>query len=65
MVSCIFYGPGIHKEWFENAAVCHIQIAGNIAEMITPADLHMLLFGLIYLWNKVYLITDCMLIKIK
>ncbi len=36
-VPCIFYGPGIHKEWFENAAGCHIQIAGTIAEMIAPA----------------------------
>lgn len=36
-VPCIFYGPGIHKEWFENTAGCHIQIAGTIAEMIAPA----------------------------
>lgn len=36
-VPCIFYGAGIHKEWFENAAGCHIQIAGTIAEMIAPA----------------------------
>lgn len=36
-VPCIFYGPGIHKEWFENSAGCHIQIAGTIAEMIAPA----------------------------
>lgn len=36
-IPCIFYGPGIHKEWFENTAGCHIQIAGTIAEMIAPA----------------------------
>lgn len=49
-VPCIFYGPGIKQFWFENAAGCHIQIAGTIAEMIAPAG-----FTYTALWPNMFM----------